>query len=42
MVDSFGHTQSIYVDESVDEFDNGVNLRKKAEIAGNTRINKLE
>lgn len=29
MVDSFAQTQSIYVDESVDEFDNGINLKKK-------------
>lgn len=42
MVDSFGQTQSIYAEESVNDSENGVKLRNKNTIEQNHRLNKLE
>jgi|LauGreDrversion4_2_1035121.scaffolds.fasta_scaffold83609_1 hypothetical protein len=44
MIDSFGQTQSINIDESVDENDTGLKLRgqKPQIVISKPRINKLE
>jgi hypothetical protein len=44
MIDSFGQTQSINIDESVDENDTGLKLRGQRPqiVVSKPRINKLE
>jgi hypothetical protein len=44
MIDSFGQTQSINIDESVDENDTGLRLRGQRPqiVVSKPRINKLE